>query len=206
MVYSYERGLPLAHVRARRQTRGPQGGGTSSATREANGLMMGGETIIPRGNRPGRVAVADVGGDYLEYWGKAQPLGGAESPFHPIAYHCLDVAAVMEALFAARPLVRERAAALFSASSESVARLFTALAALHDLGKFGTAFQAKRPDLIPQALRPLDAERVAPSLHTVDGFQLWEQRLGSRLAPRIWPGATASTFKPLSYGLFGQLG
>lgn len=39
--------------------------------------------------------------DYFHFWGKAEKGGGTS--FHRLAFHCLDVAAVGEALFEADP-------------------------------------------------------------------------------------------------------
>ena len=33
-------------------------------------------------------------GDIFRYWGKANPADPHEHQWHPLAYHCLDVAAV----------------------------------------------------------------------------------------------------------------
>ena len=49
---------------------------------------------------------------FLTFWGKAQPDGSTQPghPWHPVAYHALDVAACVEALLDARPAVLARAA------------------------------------------------------------------------------------------------
>lgn len=79
---------------------------------------------------------------FLTYWGKARPgIEDEAAAWHPLAYHNLDVAAVSHVLI-------QRDARL--------ARRFYGLGlpflmALHDIGKFSQAFQAKRPDLFEAA-------------------------------------------------------
>ena len=34
--------------------------------------------------------------DYFRYWGKADPKSPREPKWHPLVYHCLDVAACAE--------------------------------------------------------------------------------------------------------------
>lgn len=81
------------------------------------------------------------------YWGKAQPREGVSHPFHPLAYHGLDVAAAGNALMAARPQLLT-ALARAVGLPESVARQWFLFAlALHDIGKFTCSFQCKVPEL-----------------------------------------------------------
>ncbi len=78
--------------------------------------------------------------DYFSYWGKAQPDQAA--PYHLLPWHSLDVAAVAWQLLAPeKPLSRDLAEYL-ALDGQSLRQLFTALAAIHDLGKFSSAFQA----------------------------------------------------------------
>ncbi|MGD9803602.1 MAG: CRISPR-associated helicase Cas3' [Hyphomicrobiaceae bacterium] len=79
----------------------------------------------------------------VNYWGKAMPNAEALNPWHPAAYHGLDVAAAGEALLAARPQLLgaiSRAAAL----PPHVAHGWLLLGlALHDMGKYTDCFQMK---------------------------------------------------------------
>lgn len=74
---------------------------------------------------------------YLAYWGKAQPEDPASPPFHPIAYHALDVAAVMEAVLRARAGAVRRASRLLGVGDEDAIALCTVLASFHDRGDVG---------------------------------------------------------------------
>jgi CRISPR-associated endonuclease/helicase Cas3 len=80
------------------------------------------------------------------YWGKAKPLAGGGLPTHPLAYHSLDVAGAMAALLDAWPWALARLAAATGLQSGQARGWALAAAALHDLGKFADAFQAKAPD------------------------------------------------------------
>lgn len=143
---------------------------------------------------------------HLQWWGKARPADSASPPFHPIAYHSLDVAAVVQALLAARRHAVRRGSGLLEVDEEDAIALCTALASLHDLGKFGNAFQVKVPALIPAPLRDLGRNSAGPSPHTRDGLLLWDRALAPSLAPRIWGGMDDVAIAPLVPGLFGHHG
>ena len=89
---------------------------------------------------------------YLEFWGKAGGERPGEPESHPLAYHCLDVAAVADVLLRANP---RRLAALsrWLGTTPDRARTFlVTLIALHDIGKFAAPFQAKCTDFYPTSL------------------------------------------------------
>jgi CRISPR-associated endonuclease/helicase Cas3 len=93
----------------------------------------------------------DVFGHPTSFWGKLRREAdrGPVLEWHPLADHCADVAAVVEALLSL-PIWRERLARLARQELTEVtcARL-CALAALHDIGKLNIGFQAKgRPELL----------------------------------------------------------
>lgn len=106
--------------------------------------------------------------EYLQWWGKAQPADLASPSFHPIAYHSLDVAAVVRATLRSRAGARRRASRLLGVGDDDAIALCTALAALHDLGKFGNAFQVQTPELIPGVLLEPESRR-----RQVPGFSRW---------------------------------
>ena len=111
---------------------------------------------------------------YFRYWGKARPQDADGPRWHPLPYHALDVAAVGLALLDADSRLGPRLSELAALPAEAVRRwLFLALA-LHDLGKFAPAFQAKA-DPVPDG-PPLD-ERGPDEGHDLDGLVLWRQRL-----------------------------
>lgn len=55
----------------------------------------------------------------LLFWGKAQPLESSRGPqWHPLPYHCLDVAAVGEALLTRHHGLRRNLSGLLGLPSE----------------------------------------------------------------------------------------
>ncbi len=73
-------------------------------------------------------------------WGKTDDKG-----FHPLAHHCMDVAAVFTRMLEL-PVIRNRvetAAGLTRTLTDVECERLTALAFLHDIGKLHPGFQAK---------------------------------------------------------------
>ncbi|MEO5349244.1 MAG: CRISPR-associated helicase Cas3' [Magnetococcus sp. YQC-3] len=75
-----------------------------------------------------------------DYWGKRQD--GICTVLHPLSHHCLEVAAVMQALLESDVIRRRLAssAGLADLTPRQILRL-SALAALHDAGKYNHGFQ-----------------------------------------------------------------
>ncbi len=82
------------------------------------------------------------------YWGKADPNYPGEQKWHPLAYHCLDVAACMAVLLKRRPACLMALVRQSGLEAEWLRSWLIFQAAIHDLGKFGDGFQAWRPDLL----------------------------------------------------------
>jgi CRISPR-associated endonuclease/helicase Cas3 len=121
-------------------------------------------------------------------WGKARPAPDALHASHPLLYHCLDVAAVGEALLQMRPETVARTAGWLGWSAEVLARLLVFMLVLHDIGKLSRPFQAKVPELWPEEL--LGSLGPAPPRdpgHTTTGAWLLRQALVDELAP-LFPG------------------
>jgi len=90
--------------------------------------------------------------DFYAYWGKAAAEGEPGPECHLLAFHSLDVAAVMHVLLERDTFLRRRLTQVLSqsgceSSEEELRRAAVLFAALHDLGKFSDTFQALRPDL-----------------------------------------------------------
>ena len=147
----------------------------------------------------------DLARSYLPFWGKAQPHDDAPHPWHPAAYHLLDVAAAVDEILRVRPLALGRGARLLGVSPGEARRLLVALDALHDVGKFARAFQAKRPDLGERVYPTVELARAAKTPHTADGYALWTGRLAHLYAERLWCGG-GQTLDILAPAVFGHHG
>ncbi|PHM69423.1 CRISPR-associated helicase/endonuclease Cas3 [Xenorhabdus kozodoii] len=77
----------------------------------------------------------------IRYWGKAQKNPYSDENYHLLAYHCLDVAAVGQLLLAPHKKLTQDLANFLGLSPESLQNLLSFFLALHDLGKFASAFQ-----------------------------------------------------------------
>lgn len=115
---------------------------------------------------------------YLNYWGKACPaqdLDCVSPTWHPVAYHCLDVAAVGVAYARQHPalldLLRD---CLCHWDDESILAWLGFFLALHDLGKFSEAFQGQKPDLFRTLRHRYPRQDKAYSLrHDSLGYLSW---------------------------------
>ncbi len=133
--------------------------------------------------------------DHLQFWGKAQPGNNAETSWHPLAYHCLDVAACGRVLLEGNRLWRKGLARMFALHENEALALVTFLLALHDVGKFSKPFQAKAPAAWPASiLGPLSGYRgsgLPP--HDTAGWWLCDQALDERFC--AWSGLPVTDFE-----------
>ena len=89
---------------------------------------------------------------YLKFWGKAGGERNGEPSWHPLAYHNLDVGAVADVLLRGSPRKLDGFAKLLSMTPDNARRFLVCLIALHDIGKFSSAFQAKNREAWPAAV------------------------------------------------------
>lgn len=101
------------------------------------------------------------------YWGKAQPPEGSEERYHPLAYHCLDVAAVAVETLRQSPVMLGRLCALSGLNEDDAIRWAALMIAWHDMGKFAHAFQSCAPS-VRQELYP--GAPTMPYVGRHDGF------------------------------------
>jgi CRISPR-associated endonuclease/helicase Cas3 len=90
--------------------------------------------------------------DYFHFWGKARPESSTGARWHPLPYHCLDVAAVGQVLLARDERLRHTLAKIADLPERQVVRWVPFVLALHDLGKFSVPFQCQVPDLANELL------------------------------------------------------
>jgi Cas3, HD domain len=64
----------------------------------------------------------DAKSSYLRFWGKAGGDQPSEPGWHPVAYHCLDVAAVADLLLFASPRKLARLTGLLGTSADNARR------------------------------------------------------------------------------------
>ena len=112
---------------------------------------------------------------YLQFWGKAQGERPGEPLWHPVAYHNLDVAAVADVLLRSNPRRLSAMARMLGASDDATRVFLVAMIALHDIGKFSSAFQAKVPEFYPTCLTPWTQDT-----------SVRHDLLGSELRERVW--------------------
>jgi len=97
--------------------------------------------------------------DFLRYWGKADPKYEGEPKWHPLAYHCLDVAAVAKVWLGACPALQGKFLAALDCMPVQVQALHAWIlffVAMHDLGKLDLRFQLKAPEALAAAWRKIE--------------------------------------------------
>ena len=84
----------------------------------------------------------------FRYWGKTRQEGETWV-WHPLVYHCLDVAACADAILMREPeSTRKRMAAILGLEWGEARGWLLLVVACHDLGKTCPGFQAKWPNLL----------------------------------------------------------
>lgn len=110
----------------------------------------------------------------FSFWGKGRP-GDGPVPSHPLVAHMLDVAAASAALAHRHP-------------PDVPASTLALLVALHDIGKFSPAFQAKVPALWPNALGVVPASPPPDPGHDTIGLALLREPPIAALLDSVLPG------------------
>lgn len=143
------------------------------------------------------------GVNFLSFWGKAQPLHPDGPGWHSAAFHCLDVAAVGEALLTRHGGLGDALARLLCLSSAEALRLACFLLCLHDIGKFAKKFQAKAPHLYPECFGDDPARVPGRYDHGVGALRLFDADPGLFNLPR---GTSNRVWRPLISAIFGHHG
>jgi len=95
--------------------------------------------------------------EYFKYWGKADPNYSGEPKWHPLVYHCLDVAAVASVWWEKGDGLRRAFLRTADVEENCLKAWILFFIALHDLGKFDVRFQLKARDTA-LSLNPLFSE------------------------------------------------
>lgn len=125
-----------------------------------------------------------VKSSYSIYWGKADRTDPI--PYHPLALHGLDSAALAWALLEGDHLLGDRLGALSGISAQALPPLAAFMAGLHDAGKFSPLFQALRPDLF-QRLQGRKCRRY-PIRHTALGQAALDEVVAPAWLEQGWFG------------------
>jgi len=110
---------------------------------------------------------------YFRYWGKADPNFPGEPKWHPLVYHCLDVAAVAAAWWDQSPSIRHTFASSFSVQKKDARHLRSWVLffiALHDIGKIDVRFQMKSKETLSECWPDLNLEDVDTSSNVTESF------------------------------------
>jgi CRISPR-associated endonuclease/helicase Cas3 len=127
------------------------------------------------------------------YWGKADPNHPGEPKWHPLVYHCLDVAAVGVEYLARAPALRQLFAQRLG-GEQGLTGWIAFWLALHDLGKFAESFQGQRADLF-RALRGRDPAKVYTLRHDSVGWLLWAGPVRSIAYQEGWFGTDTAEYR-----------
>jgi CRISPR-associated endonuclease/helicase Cas3 len=111
---------------------------------------------------------------HLSFWGKGRPLRSGNQNWHPVAYHCVDVAAVCEQLLLLNPSIAWAFGNIGGTDAATARGFLVKLAVLHDIGKFAIGFQAKMQELYPAILGAFPRNPPAGDHTTIGRFILWE--------------------------------
>lgn len=128
---------------------------------------------------------------FLQYWGKARGDDGNTPPYHLLAYHCLDVAAVGIRFLQRSPSLTAFLRQELRLDSDKALLPWVALSiALHDLGKFSESFQGQRPDIVERLRsRKIDPGKPYTNVrHDSLGWLIWTQYLKDIAIDEGWFG------------------
>jgi len=111
------------------------------------------------------------------YWGKARPDEQQEVNWHPLVYHCLDVAAAGVELLRCDPRLVSSFERATGCAAGPLLPWLTFFLVLHDLGKFSVPFQQQVPEL-QEKLQGKKPEFSSSVRHDRLGFYLYQSRFG----------------------------
>ncbi len=133
----------------------------------------------------------------FRYWGKADQAYPGEPKWHPLVYHCLDVAAVGFEYLNYETIISDWFCSQMHCSRPAWAHWAAFWLSLHDLGKFSEAFQSQKPELfeVLQGRVP-DPAKSYTERHDSLGQWLWRDYLADRAVEDGWFGGTTELQMP----------
>ncbi len=125
----------------------------------------------------------------FNYWGKARPTDDSSAAYHPLPWHCLDVAAVGVEVLDRMPALAQPFAARLQLEAPALRSGVAFWLALHDLGKFAESFQSQCPDVFGRlrGRSPNPAKRYTLR-HDSLGMLFWKDVLCDRVIEQAWFG------------------
>ena len=120
--------------------------------------------------------------NYYRYWGKIIDDGS----YHLLPYHCLDVAAVGNALLDAKPTLLTDISQKLTLPPIQCRSWLLFFLAFHDIGKFSTSFQNLNPILFKQ-LQQRESNKQYTTRHDSLGYFCWDKCLRKKLSKRFLP-------------------
>lgn len=139
------------------------------------------------------------------YWGKADPAYPGEPKWHPLAYHCLDVAACGVALLESQPVWLDTLGRLSKLPPKHLHGWAVFLLAIHDIGKHGDGFQSRCPEWMEklQNRKPNASQDVR---HDTLGYELTMVHLPDWLGRPDLKQRSSSLLRPWLAAVTGHHG
>jgi len=122
----------------------------------------------------------------FDTWGKSKSNNDDSHSYHPLVYHCLDVAAVGETILDSNPNLLLQLQEMTSISSASLRPLLRFFLAVHDLGKVSGQFQNLDPELYTR-LTGKQSHQQYLIHHTNLGKALWDDTWNCLWASEMLP-------------------
>jgi CRISPR-associated endonuclease/helicase Cas3 len=123
----------------------------------------------------------DVTDALFRYWGKSDSNEAGQPVWHSLVYHCLDVAAVTDRLLARHRRLRETMVRLAGLPEPHLSAWIRFFVAIHDLGKFSSAFQ----QLVPEIAPPRARSYFYSVRHDTLAHIYWRRKLYERVTHRL---------------------
>lgn len=128
------------------------------------------------------------------YWGKAKPSNSGLIGWHLLPYHCLDVAACGVEYLRRAPSLRRMLCDRLGMTPDQLERWLAFWLALHDLGKFSTAFQGQRNDIL-LTLQHRESRHGYSTRHDTLGLVYWTAVLEDAALDEGWFGPDSSSLR-----------